>query len=95
LALSIHALPAHGIVWAGGDLSGPQAESLDESILESLAEIGGHRAWHRRPIAATSIAPFAPQPSDLPMLRALKARMDPNRIFNPGRWLRRGAEEPR
>lgn len=88
--LHIEATPAHGCIFAGGNLSGEQAREFDSMITESLGETGGFRAWYQRPEAkdaAEAIEPFAPAQSDWPLLANLKKTMDPHLLFNPGRLL--------
>ena len=85
----IEALPIHGCIFAGGDLDAGRASTLDEIVAKAIEPLGGLRVWHSRPEGAASIEPFAPPQPDWPLLERLKRTMDPNRIFNPGRFLGR------
>ena len=85
--LTIEAVPTHGCVFAGGDLSGAAAVSLDDTIMELLVEPGGVRAWYNRPPDAQSIKPFGPPQDDWQIIERLRRVMDPKSLFNPGRFL--------
>ena len=85
--LTIEAVPTHGCIFAGGDLSAPAAVSLDDAIMGLLAEPGGVRAWYNRPPGAEGIKPFGPPQDDWGMIERLRRAMDPNNLFNPGRFL--------
>ncbi|MEX2213986.1 MAG: FAD-binding oxidoreductase [Phycisphaeraceae bacterium] len=86
--LHIEALPLHGCVFAGGELDAKTAASLDATVNEAIAALGGMRAWHARPRGAETIEPFGPPQSDWAILKKLKRMMDPHNVFNPGRFLR-------
>lgn len=90
-SLRIDALPAFGCIFAGGELTGPVVAQLDAFLLDQLAALGGFRAWHALPHEARDITPIAPAMADWPMLQRLKHAMDPDHLFNPGRFLRGSA----
>lgn len=85
LNIRIDALPGHGTIFVGGALDLNAAGALDRAITPLISSLG-FRVWHQKPDA--SIAPFAPLPTELPMLLQLKRAMDPRNLFNPGRLLR-------
>ena len=85
--LTIEAIPTHGCIFAGADLSGRAAVSLDDTIMAILVELGGVRAWYNRPPDAESIKPFGPVQDDWRIIERLRRAMDPNDLFNPGRFL--------
>lgn len=82
----IDALPAHGVIHIGAAWSVDEACDADRQINGLLAAVGGLRAWHSRPSHTDRIAPFAPPQPDWPMLSRIKKTMDPEEIFNPGRF---------
>ena len=85
--LQLDALPTHGCIFAGGDLTAAAAQQLDEALANGPAEAPAVRAWHRRPAGAELIAPFAPPQDDWRILGRLKRTMDPQGLFNPGRFV--------
>ncbi|MEX0775594.1 MAG: FAD-binding oxidoreductase [Phycisphaeraceae bacterium] len=90
-SLRIDALPAFGCVFAGGDLDAGATLQLEARIQQWIGPRGGMRIWHQRPAETVpQLAPVAPTPSDMPMLVRLKRIMDPQGIFNPGRYLPAG-----
>ncbi|MCX5659353.1 MAG: FAD-binding oxidoreductase [Planctomycetota bacterium] len=92
--LLIDAMPVHGCLWTGGNLTGPAAQELDQVILKLIAPVGGLRVWANRPADALDIAPFAPVQPDWPMLQRLLATLDPLSMFNPGRFLKPETAKP-
>ena len=86
----IDTLPAHGLIFVGGELDKNKVTELDQHITKLINAVGGLRAWYRKPDDATDSKPFAPIPTDYPMLNKLKQTMDPAGIFNPGRFLQAG-----
>jgi FAD/FMN-containing dehydrogenase len=82
--LHIDALPAHGVIFTGGNLTVSQATTLDAAALKLIAPESGLKAWYTRPSGA-NLLPFAPAQSDWPIITRLKATMDPHNLFNPGR----------
>ena len=87
-SLQVEALPVHGCVFAGGMLDAASARGLDVKVNETVAALGGMRAWIARPNGAEAIEPFGPPQSDWVILKKLKRTMDPHNVFNPGRFLR-------
>jgi len=85
--LTIEAVPTHGCIFAGGDISEPAARSLDDMIMTQMIAVGGHRTWYRRPQGTDTIPPFAPAQDDWQLMGRLRRVMDPNNLFNPGRFL--------
>lgn len=93
--LHVDALPIHGCIFAGGELDADAAVRLDACINQTIQPHGGLRAWYARPDhndpgasdPATEIEPFAPVQPEWSILRQLKKTMDPNNLFNPGRFL--------
>lgn len=92
--LHVDALPAHGCICVGGDLDEGDARRQD-ALAGRLIGDEGLRLWHTRPRGAADLAPFAPPQPDYALLQQLKAAMDPRNIFNPGRYLRSTAAQPR
>lgn len=86
--LHIDALPLHGCIFTGADLSAADAIALDQSLSNLLEPLGGLRVWHARPAGAHAIDPCGPAQPDRFMLMKLKKTMDPTNLFNPGRFLR-------
>jgi glycolate oxidase FAD binding subunit len=87
VSLGLGAVPSHGCIFAGAMLRPHLAESLDHTIHRIIEPLGGLRVWHNRPTGAR-IAPFAPIPPDMALLRRIKQAMDPHNLFNPGRLIR-------
>ena len=85
--LRIDALPAHGCIFVGGELTAAGALGLDQAVLAVLTEAGGVRAWHNRPAGAESIVHFGPPQDDWAIIGRLKRTMDPQDLFNPGRFV--------
>ena len=85
--LTIEAVPTHGCIFAGADLDASAVRGLDKMLAGQLKDVGGSRAWLRRPEGAESIAPFAPPQDDWGVLDRLRRVMDPHGLFNPGRFL--------
>lgn len=91
----IHALPAHGIIHFGAGWPMEYAMQVDEHLLERLRPVEGIRVWLRRPPApgsvgngaASRLTPFAPEQPDWPLLLRLKQALDPQGVFNPGRFI--------
>ncbi len=92
--LHVDALPVHGCICVGGDLDEGDARRLDASAGQLIGD-EGLRIWHSRPRGALDLAPFAPPQPDHALLQQLKAAMDPQNIFNPGRYLRSTAIQTR
>jgi hypothetical protein len=89
--LHVDALPVHGCICVGGDLSCEEARQLDALAVRLFEQSGadqGLRIWHTRPPAAADLPPFGPPQPDYPLLQQLKAAMDPHSLFNPGRCIR-------
>lgn len=86
-SLAILALPTLGIIHLAGDLSADQAQQLDATVNATVARHGGLRVWLNRPAGCDAIEPFAPPQPDWPMLAKLKRTLDPDNVFNPGRFL--------
>ena len=92
--LRIDALPAHGVIFIGGSLDLAGAKNLAQAAKQLIAK-AGVLVWVRRPSvvgdAATldaQLPPFEPLPTEMSTLIALKRRMDPLNLFNPGRLIR-------
>lgn len=86
--LEIDAMPVHGCIFAGADLSAGETLSLDALVMKLIAAIGGFRVWHARPPETlAAVAPFAPIQPEWPLLKRIKNSLDPYEIFNPGRLL--------
>ncbi len=85
--LQIDALPAHGRVFAGGDLDADSAHKLDLHTSQLAASVGGLRIWYARPTGTQSIDPWPPALTDRATLTKLKHAMDPHNLFNPGRFI--------
>jgi len=83
---TIDTLPAFGVVHLGAEWDTEQAREADRAILDTIAPHAGFRVWMRRPSDTADIAPWAPPQPDWPMLARLKQAMDPNGVFNPGRF---------
>ncbi len=87
----IDALPVHGCIFIGGEGDAEHALALDQQLARIIEEHRGFRVWYNRPDNDARIAPFAPLPSEYPLLCRLKTTMDPHNVFNPGRFLRGNA----
>ncbi|MEE9212850.1 MAG: FAD-binding oxidoreductase [Phycisphaeraceae bacterium] len=85
--LRLDAMPVHGCIFVGGPLNATQTAELDHLINQTIAPIGGQRAWYAKPDDADRIEPIAPRPAAWPMLLKLKRVMDPSGIFNPNRFI--------
>jgi glycolate oxidase FAD binding subunit len=85
--LAIDAMPTHGCIFTGGDMSAEAAVSFDLLLMDQLHEVDGLRTWHRRPDGAQRIKPFGPPQPDWFVINRLYQTMNPNNIFNPGRFL--------
>ena len=85
--LIVDALPTHGCVFVGGMMGVDDAVSLDERLNRIIHAFDGQRVWYARPDNTSRIVPFAPAQRDWPLLRRLKRAMDPDNLFNPGRFL--------
>lgn len=85
--LNIIILPVHGCLYAGGQLDADDTAALDRRIDQLLIDTGGFRVWHARPAGCEKIAPFAPAQPDWPLMRKLKQTMDPQTLFNRGRFI--------
>lgn len=76
------ALPALGTLWA----------DLAANALASLVRRAERESWLlfvERSADKSGGDVFAPLPEALPLMRALKARFDPERVLNPGRFVGR------
>jgi glycolate oxidase FAD binding subunit len=82
--LLIDALPAHGAVFAGGDLGDSDTADLHAFLADVGRELNGFHAWCAHP-ADVDLPPFTPLPATMPLLRRLKQTMDPHGVLNPGR----------
>jgi glycolate oxidase FAD binding subunit len=76
------ALPALAMLWA----------VVEEAALPGLAERAEQSRWtlfveRADPACKSGRDVFAPLPDGLPLMRALKARFDPERVLNPGRFV--------
>lgn len=87
--LQFDALPAHGCIFTGGELSSEQTVRLTKLIDHRLTDSQGVRVWHQRPPGTQTIEPFGPPQPDWFMLEKLKTTMDPHMLLNPGRFLGR------
>jgi len=87
----IDAMPAHGCVFIGGDLSASQAEALDGELSKQLQSAAGACVWHARPVDAR-VTLFGPTQPEWNMLQAVKRTMDPQNIFNRERFLHRAVD---
>lgn len=85
--LAIDAMPAHGCIFTGGEMTAEAAVAFDLLLMDGLHEVSGLRVWHRRPDNAVHIKPFGPPQPDWFMLNRLHKTLDPHRILNPGRFL--------
>ncbi len=88
--VTIEAMPAHGCIFTGGELSPHGARKLGDLANHICRAHFGQFAWHARPPVipeAPKIAPFGPLQPDWPMMWRLKKAMDPKRLFNPGRFI--------
>jgi glycolate oxidase FAD binding subunit len=95
-SLRINALPVHGCIHAGGDLSPDLARALDRAARAAADSLGGCVVWHRRPPkASASLEPFHPLPPEWPVLQRIKRALDPHAIFNPGRMIPLSPTTPR
>lgn len=75
----------HGVIWLGFDCDTATARTADR-LITRIAELhGGYREWLHRPNDDGAIAPVWPRPSDWAVQRRVKAALDPNDLFNPGR----------
>lgn len=83
--LRIDALPSHGVIDTGGNLTPEAASDLDAQLMPKLLEWAGMRAWIRQPDPAIPLKPVAPAQPDWPLLAKIKHTMDPDHRFNPGR----------
>jgi len=88
--INIDALPVHGCIFAGGTLDAVSARNLDVQVGRLAEKVGGLRVWYRRPESDDRIEPFGPPRRDFSILTALKRTMDPQDLFNPGRYLPAG-----
>ncbi|MHC4993758.1 MAG: FAD-binding oxidoreductase [Planctomycetota bacterium] len=82
----LDALPAHGVVHLGANWSKEQAHSADRALRDVLQTHGGMRVWLNRPDHDPTLAPFAPEQPDWPVLGELKQTFDPKNLLNPGRF---------
>jgi glycolate oxidase FAD binding subunit len=84
----ITGMPAHGCLFAGGALTG----GTDVMLVQAMEQCGGMMQWINPPLLedgqTPSVIPFGPDQPDWPMLRKIKHTMDPQNIFNPGRFLK-------
>jgi glycolate oxidase FAD binding subunit len=85
-SVKVAAAPVHGCIFVGGELDAAATRSLDSAIDGAVGE-AGFRVWHERPAGCEDLAPFAPLPTDLPMMKRLKQAMDPKYLFNRGRLI--------
>jgi glycolate oxidase FAD binding subunit len=91
--LRIDALPAHGVIFIGADLDVATAQNLALAATKLIAA-AGVLVWVKRPASSDAakldelLPPFVPLPTEMSMLVALKQRMDPLNLLNPGRLIR-------
>ncbi len=86
--LQIETYPAHGCLWVGGNLNAARVTQLDRFITDGLQGLTGFRMWYERPAETlATIKPIAPVQPDWGILRKIKKVMDPQNLFNPGRFL--------
>lgn len=82
-------MPAHGCLFAGGQLNA----EMDMALTDVLQTSGGMRQWITPPVyddgRTACVTPFAPQQPDWKFLLKIKKTMDPLNLFNPGRFLER------
>ncbi|QNN24978.1 FAD-binding oxidoreductase [Planctomycetales bacterium ZRK34] len=81
------ALPTLGVIHIAGELSAEEAVKLDAMISELINPHGGLRMWLTRPDGCEAIESFAPPQPDWPTLTRLKQALDPDNVFNHGRFL--------
>ena len=86
IPITIEALPVHGCIFAGGGLDARQAGELDRQVAGLVEPLGGLRIWYQRPEGADTIDPVGSPPPHLSTLVRLKRTMDPDDLFNPGRF---------
>lgn len=84
----ISGMPAHGCLLVGGQIT----EKMDNDLRPTLIDTQGMRLWITPPIPSEDhpipVKPFAPVQSDWQFLQKIKQTMDPNNLFNPGRFIR-------
>lgn len=77
----INALPLHGIIHFGGELSVDRARRIHEAIAAS----GALWQWFARPRNTPTLPPIGPPRNDWAVLAKLKQALDPRNVLNPGR----------
>jgi hypothetical protein len=82
----IDALPAHGVIWIGGNLDADSAGTLDAVARDITRSRGGFRVWHRWP-AGSTLSPFDAMPAEWQTLAKVRRTLDPQCLFNRGRCL--------
>ena len=86
--LRVAALPVHGCIFAGVDMTAQQAGQLHEAIRLEIQTTDGLWVWYNRPPGTQTIAPFNPPQADGVWLDKLKRTFDPHGILNPGRSIK-------
>lgn len=82
----IDALPAHGVIWVGGNLNAESAGSLDAVARDITRSRGGFRVWHRQPTGST-LPSINALPAEWQTLAKVRRTLDPQCLFNRGRCL--------
>ncbi|BAS29207.1 FAD-binding oxidoreductase [Limnochorda pilosa] len=66
----------------------PALEAAGRALLEEAARLGGSMVLRHGPPPVRQALPiWDPPPATLPLMRALKEKLDPRRILNPGRFV--------
>ncbi|HYT87317.1 MAG TPA: FAD-binding oxidoreductase [Gemmataceae bacterium] len=89
-ALAIQAHAGSGVVvgHAAADLTAEQAAALLGFLREAAAAGGGHVVVLRCPPAwKAALSVWGPPRGDVALMRAVKEKLDPRRLFNPGRFI--------
>jgi glycolate oxidase FAD binding subunit len=81
--------PGSGILWAAGDpLTPERARVMLKKLQEAAAAAHGNVVVFRCPPAWKKDLPIWGRPrGDLALMRAVKDKLDPNHLFNPGRFV--------
>lgn len=81
----VMSLPSEGIVFVGGAWPIDDARTADIALIGAVERMGGLRIWMRRPDDDPTLPPATPRPSDWPLIRRIRAELDPHGTLNPGR----------
>jgi glycolate oxidase FAD binding subunit len=88
LALQAHAGSGVVVGRAGGDLTAERAAALLRSLRESAAAGRGQVVVLDCPAAwKGTLSVWGPARGDAALMRAVKEKLDPRRVFNPGRFV--------